>query len=91
MDFAARVRSELNGSGYKTQIFRIPQGTTVAFEYTPEYGSRKGETIGVGVSGPDGEYPEYPRTGCTCRRRSATRKAAPTAFIRIRRATNGWR
>lgn len=60
MDFADRVRSELEGSGYKTRVFESPQGTTVAFEYTLESGSLKGTTVWVGVSAPDGEYPEYP-------------------------------
>ena len=60
MDSATLIRSELEKSGYRTKTVESPQGTTIAFQYTLESGSRKGETIWVGVSTYDGQYPEFP-------------------------------
>lgn len=56
-----KVRGELESAGYKTQQFDSPLGAVVAFDYSIETGSRRGESVLVGVSlqGEEG-YPEYP-------------------------------
>ena len=46
--------------GRQTVVFDSPQGEVVAFEYRMESGSYAGQSVMVGVSGPEGEYPEYP-------------------------------
>ena len=60
MNQTERIRMELEGSGYPTQVFEWNQGTVIAFEYQMECGSHAGKTVHIGVSNPDGEYPEYP-------------------------------
>lgn len=59
-DNNAKIRAELEGLGLPTFEFESPQGTTVAFDYRIPHGPREGEQIKVGVSNPDGDYPEYP-------------------------------
>ena len=56
----AKMQAELEAAGYQTQAFESPHGTTVTFDYQLECGSRTGETVKIGISGPDGPYPEYP-------------------------------
>ena len=57
---ADRIQQELEGAGFTTTRFRAPGGKEViAFDYTIRAGSHKGETVHVGVSDPDGDYPEY--------------------------------
>lgn len=56
----AKMQAELEAAGYQTQTFQSPQGLTVIFDYELECGNHVGETIKVGISGPDGSYPEYP-------------------------------
>ena len=60
MDTATLIRSELENLGYQTKIVESTQGTTIAFRYTLELGSRKGETVWVGVNPQDGQFPEFP-------------------------------
>ena len=58
---AERIQRELEGAGFKTTRFQASTGKEViAFDYTIELGSHKGQTVRVGVSDPDGDYPEYP-------------------------------
>ena len=58
---ADRIQQELEGTGLTTTRFKAPTGKEViAFDYTVESGSHKGKAVRVGVSDPDGEYPEYP-------------------------------
>ena len=60
-DSIERVRAELESSGYKTRVFEGPKGAVVAFDYTIEVGSKKGEQVSVGVSFQGSEdYPEHP-------------------------------
>lgn len=56
-----RIRSELDGLGYKTKLRESPKGKVVSFEYRVEVGTHKGSTFVVGLSfqGQE-EYPEYP-------------------------------
>lgn len=57
----SRVKAELEGLGYATSVFDSPFGSVVSFPYTVETGSRRGETIKMGVSFQGREpYPEYP-------------------------------
>ena len=56
----SRVQAELIHLGYETECFSSGQGQVVAFNYTIEAGSRKGETVTVGVSFQEDGYPEYP-------------------------------
>ena len=60
MDNTERIRSELEGTGYRTRVFESPAGTTIAFEYRLECGSHRAKTVQIGVSKPDGEYPGIP-------------------------------
>lgn len=55
-----RIRAELAGMGIETIQFQATQGEVIAFQYRIETGSHAGETVMIGVSSPDGEYPEYP-------------------------------
>ena len=55
-----RVQAELIDLGYKTESFNSSQGQVVAFNYTIETGSHKGENVTVGVSFQEEGYPEYP-------------------------------
>jgi len=58
---ADKIQRELEGTGLAPFRFRAPTGQEViAFDYTIETGTHQGETVRVGVSDPDGEYPEYP-------------------------------
>lgn len=58
---ADRIQRELEGIGLSPTRFQTPTGKEViAFDYTIKTGSHRGETVRVGVSDPDGEYPEYP-------------------------------
>lgn len=55
-----KIRAELEEMGHSPVIFDSPQGVVIAFRYRMESGSHAGESVMVGVSGPDGDYPEYP-------------------------------
>ena len=58
---ADKIQQELEGAGFETTRFQSSTGKEViAFYYQIPAGSHKGETVKVGVSDPDGEYPEYP-------------------------------
>jgi hypothetical protein len=58
---ADKIQRELEGTGLATTRFQAPTGKEViAFDYTIETGSHKGANVRVGVSDPDGKYPEYP-------------------------------
>ena len=59
-DSANRVREELESLNYETQTFDAPMGVVIAFKYTIETGSHKGEPVLVGVSFQEEGYPEYP-------------------------------
>ncbi len=60
-DSISRVKAELENLGYQTSVFASPVGNVVSFPYTVETGSRRGETIKMGVSFQGSEpYPEYP-------------------------------
>lgn len=56
----ARMQTELENAGYKTLLLNTPHGQAVAFDYRIECGSHAGETVRIGISGPEGPYPEYP-------------------------------
>ena len=56
-----RIKGELEGLGYETQLSNSPQGKVVCFEYRVESGSYKDELVKIGISMHGGEsYPEYP-------------------------------
>lgn len=55
------IRRELESLGYETSSLESPQGEVVAFLYTIESGSLRGEQVHLGVSMQGSEmYPEYP-------------------------------
>lgn len=56
-----RIVQELESLGYRTCISNSPYGDVIAFAYNIETGSRKGESVTVGIRVSDTEhYPEYP-------------------------------
>ena len=55
-----KVRNELELSDFETHQFSSPVGIVVAFNYTIEAGSHRGESVVVGVSFQEEGYPEYP-------------------------------
>ena len=59
-DSIAQVRSELENLGLRTYVFETPQGMAVAFDYTIETGSHRGEEVVVAVSFQETQYPAYP-------------------------------
>ena len=56
-----KITAELRGLGIDTSLLNSPKGDVVAFPYTIDVGSRKGQTIVIGLSMHGNElYPEYP-------------------------------
>ena len=56
-----KIRAELDALGYNTEIVHDARGPVVCFEYTIDVGSRRGQTVKLGLSmHEDGLYPEYP-------------------------------
>ena len=55
-----RMQDELEADGYPTKLVLTPHGPAVVFDYRIESGSHAGETVSIGISGPEGPYPEYP-------------------------------
>lgn len=56
----AQMQAELEEAGYETRLLQTPHGQAVTFEYRMENGSHTGEIVRIGISGPEGPYPEYP-------------------------------
>ena len=61
-DSIRKIRAELQALGYNTREFRTAaRETVVCFQYTIDVGSRRGETVTLGLSmHGNGLYPEYP-------------------------------
>ena len=55
-----RVQRELESLDLSAHQFDSPQGKVVAFPYTVEVGTHKGEEVFVGLSFQEEGYPEYP-------------------------------
>lgn len=55
-----RVQRELESLDLSAHQFDSPQGKVVAFLYTVEVGTHKGEEVLVGLSFQEEGYPEYP-------------------------------
>ena len=55
-----QMQSELEAAGYSTTILPTPYGEAVTFPYRIASGTHAGETVRIGISGPEGPYPEYP-------------------------------
>lgn len=56
----AQMQAELEEAGYETRLLQTPHGQAVTFDYRIENGSHTGKIVRIGISGPDGPYPEYP-------------------------------
>lgn len=55
-----RVERELTNLDYTTERINTPQGPGVAFTYTIEAGSHKGQLVTIGLTFQEEGYPEYP-------------------------------
>ena len=55
-----RVQEELESLGFIAHQYDGPHGKVVAFPYTVEVGTHKGDEVLVGVSFQEEGYPEYP-------------------------------
>ena len=55
-----RIKAELESWGYETSWSDSPHGKVVAFDYTVETGSHRGEKVTAGVSFQETGYPDYP-------------------------------
>lgn len=56
-----KIKAELHEMGICPRRVEFPQGgDTLVFPYRVDVGRHAGETFDVGISQPDGGYPEYP-------------------------------
>ena len=59
-DNVQRIYDELQAIGQRPAVTETQKGQVVIFPYRIPSGTRKGESVTIGVSRPDGKYPEYP-------------------------------
>lgn len=55
-----RIYNELQAIGRQPDVTETPNGQVITFAYRIPSGTHKGKPVTIGVSRPDGEYPEYP-------------------------------
>ena len=59
-DNVQRIYDELLDIGRRPTVAETSKGQVVTFPYRIPSGTRKGEQVTIGISRPDGQYPEYP-------------------------------
>lgn len=55
-----RIYTELQAIGRQPVVTGSPNGPVITFLYQIPSGTHKGQPVTIGVSRPDGQYPEYP-------------------------------